>query len=218
MRNLKSSNEVDFKLLDEYEKTGNKDLLEEWYHSEEAVIQTMRLANQTSATPYYKSVIDFYGGSTIYASDIEVINPDILTYAYEAVGILLRTWNPEKSKFSTYVYNYGPSRLMRVRDEDLGQEVVDYTEDIEDKINGPYLLNLERRVAEELLSDVVEDLRDTWSYRNECVLKYMVGETSKEETLLNMNIKDSSLWYYQSQTIDMMKDSEPIRAVNNYGD
>lgn len=210
MRALKSSITVDITLLEKYAETRDKEYLEQWYHSEESVIQAMRLANQTAASPYYKSVIGPYGGETLYATDIEVVNPDILSYAYEAIGEMLKTWEPEKSKFNTYVYKYGPHRLMRIRkkDQDNLKADVDYSEleNYQNLVEDYHSYNNSKAKATSKLDYMEKEIEDNWSFYNKKVYQVMLGEIAQDRAIEEMNISESSFWYYRKQTVELLQE------------
>lgn len=204
---MKSSEEPNNILLDLYTETYEKEHLDHWYSSEGAIIQAMRLANYTATSSLYSSIIGLYGGDKKYANNHDMVNPDLLTYAYEAIGELLYTWDPSKSKLSTYVYNYGPSRLMRIRGRDLREESLEYEDfsNYQDVVEDYSSYNTTKKEASRKLQLLEQRIEERGTYQHQLVLQVLMGKIAQEKAIEEMGIDKDNYWYYKKQTFELIK-------------
>lgn len=204
---MKSSEEPNNILLDLYTETYEKEHLDHWYSSEGAIIQAMRLANHTATSALYSSIIGLYGGDKKYANNHDMVNPDLLTYAYEAIGELLYTWDPSKSKLSTYVYNYGPSRLMRIRGRDLREESLEYEDfsNYQDVVEDYSSYNTTKKEASRKLQLLEQRIEERGTYQHQLVLQVLMGKIAQEKAIEEMGIDKDNYWYYKKQTFELIK-------------
>lgn len=173
---IKSSEDTKEYLLERYSETGDEKYLNEWKHSSGPFVYALRLSNVTSSMRMkYGTELD--PKHSDMRGRMEVIEPDIISYGYEVVIDMIDKWDPERAKFSTYLYRYGPSRVMRLYARDMWEQEEDFEE---------FYKTPEERHVENEVNLTVREIYDTihiWGSEEDLpILSELKGEITAKES------------------------------------
>lgn len=185
LRGTRVPQEITYDLITKYEETGNKDYLYKWLKSDEAVALTVRLSNFTSAKLTQSQWGNLYDGDDIGRKQTGAIYPTMMSTAYEVICKMAESWDPDKAKFSTYIFSYGPFQIRRELQEQLmyGDETdlnYDREEDEDEYIYDPY--QEDKRKIIHTFNEVMQVV-GTLSPKEQAVVAYDLGNIGKERVL-----------------------------------
>lgn len=196
---INSRGDIRQDLLEKYAKTKDKKYLQEWKETEAPVVYAMRLSNKIIGDYPYLSEMLSSGVNKELSKKIEVLNPDVLSYAYLMIGHMIDSWDPDKAQLGTFIYGYVKQNTVREIYSDLNKSSVlngEASLDIHEEYNPDLAYSGE--VPMEYI-EMIEELKTTigkWAREIDIhILEHGLGEITTEEALDKMGYKYRTSFY-----------------------